>query len=166
MHYCHRLPKRTNLGNQKMATDAGTTTLTLQKIQNSAKIYFMITMVKGHRYHKYGHSDAQLNWKTGGGCWESGEAILALSKSQTMLAIDWGVNYIKNKGTWLEPYIWPFISRAGIDICQTQFVTKRVQLKSLVPVIGLSVEFVQCSCGMLLRSFSGFLLRAFHVHTT
>jgi hypothetical protein len=43
-----------------MATKAGTTSLSLQMIQNSAKIYFMINMVKGHMYYKYGQSDAQL----------------------------------------------------------------------------------------------------------
>ena len=52
--------QRTNHGNQKMATEVGTTTLSLQMIQNSTKIYFMITMVKGHRYYKYSQSDAQL----------------------------------------------------------------------------------------------------------
>jgi hypothetical protein len=46
---------------QVKSSKAGTTTLSLQMIQNSAKIYFMITMVKGHMYYKYGQSDAQLN---------------------------------------------------------------------------------------------------------
>jgi hypothetical protein len=47
-----------------MATKAGTTTVSLQNVQISAKIDSMLTMVKGHRYHKYDSSSSFRHHRT------------------------------------------------------------------------------------------------------
>jgi hypothetical protein len=47
-----------------MATEAGTTTVSLQNVKISAKTDSVLTMVKGHKYYKYGSNSSFRHHRT------------------------------------------------------------------------------------------------------